>query len=300
MAENKKVAKTDESHILLVGNGINTEKRLEWKKLLKHIQDNVADNNQANIDVENSEISSTLLYDYLAINSKERVAKLALDFSKNTSKGDSALINKIWDIYDVVLTTNFDKTLSISEKDLYANLAKKRRSNLSRRLEFQHNNRLKKLYYIHGSYESNESICLGLVQYVDSLISIYNRVKGKFFLKKSSTRTWIDYFFMPNTTIDILGFGFSDAEIELWWIFEQRASLIKEGQLENNNIRFFDFNAHTHDSNKNDDKNLLLEAFCSEVPVNYVSIEKTEESEKYKSFYKSVIDTLSKEYTHEN
>ena len=52
--------------------------------------------------------------------------------------------------------------------------------------------------------------------------------------------------------------------------------------------------------NKNDDKNLLLEAFCSEVPVNYVSIERTEESEKYKSFYKSVIDTLSKEYTHEN
>lgn len=295
MAEHKKVAKTDESHILLVGNGINTENRLEWKKLLKHIQDDVADNNQANIDVENSEISSILLYDYLAINSKERVAKLALDFSKNTSKGDSALINKIWDIYDVVLTTNFDKTLSISEKDLYANLAKKRRSNLSRRLEFQHNNRLKKLYYIHGYYESSESICLGLEQYVDSLISIYNRVKGKVFLKKSVTRTWVDYFFMPNTTIDILGFGFSDAEIELWWLLEQRASFIKQGLLKNNNVRFFDFNAHTHDSNKNDDKNLLLEAFCSEVPVNYVSIEKTEESEKYKSFYKSVIDTLSKE-----
>ena len=295
---NQKVAPCDLSHILMVGNGINTEKRLVWKDLLEKIQKNykISQNEKANrkapLDISKSSLSTLLLYDYISVDNESSVKKSLKKYCNEEYKADKDYVKQIWGVYDVVMTTNFDKNLHISKTDLYKNLSLKRKSNLARRVEFQFRKRKKKLYYIHGYFETKESINLGLTQYIDSIVSIYSRVKGKYFSDKNKNKAktpdaWVDFFFTDNTTIDILGFGFWDSEIDLWWILEQRNKMIKDGNLKNNRIRYFDF---TEKKEINDDRNILLETF------NVVVKQQLIKEKKYKEAYQNTLVKLAEEY----
>ena len=74
MAENKKVAKTDESHILLVGNGINDcndnqKNSIQWDEMLDNVQEKLIAKNQLDedkkISANDKSVSPTVLFESL-------------------------------------------------------------------------------------------------------------------------------------------------------------------------------------------------------------------------------------------
>lgn len=142
-----------------------------------------------------------------------------------------------------------------------------------------------KLWKIHGDFERLPSIMLGFDQYCGSLSRLSNYIKGtykssgtnekkekicdKTIIKKCQDKdfdnlSWIELFF--NSNLFIVGLGMNFSEIDLWWIINQRARLIKGyPNAINNKIYFL--------STKYDDCDVLsilkkFDVVCNEIPLN--------------------------------
>ena len=120
MAENKKVAKTDESHILLVGNGINDsndnqKNSIQWNEMLDNVQEKLITKNQLDedkkISANDKSVSPTVLFESLCKDT-ERTTEIKKIVQEYVS-GKSVDIEKLglWSLYQTILTTNFDDNL---------------------------------------------------------------------------------------------------------------------------------------------------------------------------------------------
>lgn len=173
--------------------------------------------------------------------------------------------------YDDVLTTNYDFSLEKSIEPNFERLKHKAALNKQeRRFSLKRCYKLKpvtKFWHIHGElYDSRkhsedgksypeESIMIGYEHYASYLEKIQENIKGKSGSQKTDNQSltirirdkkqspyWTDIFFTHN--VDIIGQTVDFSENHLWWIFNYRANLIREGiskngVLINNRIRFF-------------------------------------------------------------
>ena len=213
----------NQNRILLVGNGINDAQKIEWDRMLLYIQEELL--NEGAIEssdvIKNIDsISPTLFLE--SLNKKVETGKIQ-DLVKEYVADKSNFVHKLWKIYNVILTTNFDNNLVISNsKILEVNEGSKEKvllnakSFLYRRLDFTYNKVLKTLFFVHGYFKNPKSICLSFEQYSNNLKLIENHViqyyseKNKSKKRNRKSISWIDYFFMENITIDIMGLSLCD------------------------------------------------------------------------------------------
>lgn len=287
MAEHKKVAKTDESHILLVGNGINDcndnqKNSIQWDEMLDNVQEKLIAKNQLDedkkISANDKSVSPTVLFESLCKDT-ERTTEIKKIVQEYVS-GKSVDIEKLglWSLYQTILTTNFDDNLikcapkgkktsqpTVSNKDRY----------LSCRMDLALSN---KLFFIHGYYNNPETICLGYDQYIKNLTKIQSFVTNYYSEKNKKiisyrgknqrlVQSWVDFFFEPNTTIDILGLSLCQEEIDLWWLLKHRSKVFK--RLQNNHIRYFDLQRYANvDETKNTIRNKEIRAKKNHFRIN--------------------------------
>jgi hypothetical protein len=173
--------------------------------------------------------------------------------------------------YDDILTTNYDYSLEksvlsdfIVQKKKFAQNNQERKLSLKRCYKF---NIKTKFWHIHGElFDSRkhsltsksypeESIMIGYEHYTAYLEKIQENIKGKGGTQKTDNQSltvriknskespfWTDIFFTHN--LDIIGQTIDFSENHLWWIFNYRANLMREGVSKNgvhinNVIRFF-------------------------------------------------------------
>jgi len=282
----KKTKLADTSHVLLVGNGINDAQKISWNNMLNFVQDQLKLSEDERIIAGQTEVSPTLLFDFLCLRKNTNDVR---SFVKEYISDKSNFVKKVWNMYDIVLTTNFDDNLYVNARIDDAHLQSKgellERNSVHRmHIKFTYNSSQKFLYFLHGYYKNPETICLGLDQYFDNLRRIRDYALNSFFKGKSHKKvSWVDFFFTDNTTIDILGFSFCASEIDLWWILEKRKELRKEGKLKNNVIRYFDLKeGENEEFNKVlADKHRIFKAFD-------VDVEKIEGVKSYNSDFYSL------------
>lgn len=306
--------KTDESHILLVGNGINICKKsndtpIKWSEILNEAQTSLIPiflEEKNKIDAKNTSISSTLLFESLCNEKTEKGVRKKVREIIEQSNNDIYDFG-LWDIYDTILTTNFDDNLvktapkgksrtepQIINKDKY----------LSRRVDLPLS---KKIFYIHGFYKIPESICLGFDHYITNLTKIqsfaktnYPNPKSKKFISqkegKRKSISWVDYFFAENTSIDIVGLNLCSEEIDLWWLLKHRSKY--SSLLKNNIIRYYDLDTSPKDDVQKSirDKKIILNSMNVEV----VPITHSETCKAYdKFFYEQCFKTIKNFYKKE-
>lgn len=314
--------KKDDSHILLVGNGINICKEandmpIKWHEILDKIQDSLVPGfleSENKINAENTSISSTLLFESLCNEKTEKGVREKVREIIEQSNNDTYDFG-VWDIYDTILTTNFDDNLiktapkgksrnepKIFNKDKY----------LSRRFDLPLS---KKIFYIHGFYKIPESICLGFDHYITNLTKIQSFAKTnypnpkseKFISQKEGKRksiSWVDYFFAENTSIDIVGLNLCSEELDLWWLLKHRSKY--SSFLKNNKIRYYDLDnfldtgkSKEENQEKNNsirDKKIILNSMNVEV----VPITHSEACKAYdKVFYEQCFKTIKNFYKRE-
>ena len=116
----------------------------------------------------------------------------------------------------------------------------------------------KNFWQIHGEIRRPATIMLGLDHYCGSIGKIDSYIKGNYryvidgkeIIEKSivqkfesnsfNNSSWIELFFISN--IHILGFTLDFSEIDLWWIINKRARLMKSKRLKKkikNQIHFY-------------------------------------------------------------
>ncbi len=269
--------------ILLAGNGINDAQKISWNNLLCYVQNKLVKNGnfseENEIDIKQSKISPTLVFEFLCKIDKNTSESAVRNIVKDYVEDKSNFVPKLWGIYDVILTTNFDNNLVISKSGTTENEKNPKEKKLTyekkflyRRLDFTYNKSDKKIFFIHGYYQKPETICLGFDQYTDNLKRIENFIVENYSINKpfkSSKRrksiSWIDYFFMDDTDIDVLGMNLTSDEIDLWWILNHRAKVFNK--LKNNHIHYYDLaNDKTCENIKrNYEKKMLLDSMKVEV-----------------------------------
>ncbi|MCR4734524.1 MAG: hypothetical protein K5829_05935 [Treponema sp.] len=245
-----------EKRILLAGNGISDAQKIDWSDMLSFIQEKLF----AEQKIQESEkiedinsISPTLFFESLAKKAEkqsEREKELRL-LVKEYVGDKSNFVHKLWQIYNIILTTNFDNNLVISKADIIENELDPKEKHLTyedrflyRRLNFTYDKSLKSVFFIHGYFKNPDTICLGYEQYTDNLKKIEDFViknySDKNYKKKKNNKSisWIDYFFKDNTTIDILGLSLCNEEIDLWWILNYRKKILH--RIKNNRINYYD------------------------------------------------------------
>jgi len=306
--------KTDESHILLVGNGINICKKsndtpIKWSEILNEAQTSLIPiflEEKNKIDAKNTSISSTLLFESLCNKNTEQTVRESVRKTIEQSTNDIYDFG-VWDIYDTILTTNFDDNLiktapkgksrnepKIINKDKY----------LSRRFDLPLS---KKIFYIHGFYKIPESICLGFDHYITNLTKIQSFVKSnypnpkskKFISQKEGKRksiSWVDYFFAENTSIDIVGLNLCSEEIDLWWLLKHRSKY--SSLLKNNIIRYYDLDTSLKDDVQKSirDKKIILNSMNVEVvPITHSETCKAYDKFFYEQCFKKIKNFYKKE-----
>lgn len=264
----------NENRILLVGNGINDAQKISWNDMLNFIQDKLIAEGKIKekekIVAGQTSVSPTLLFDSLC-KKNDVNEEILRELVKNYVENKSNFVKKLWGLYDIILTTNFDANLIVNIK---GDETKKLTSNLSplyRYITFNYENTSKKLYFIHGYHQSPETICLGLNQYTENLQKIRSHVLNLYPLdakktvknasgKKSKT-AWVSYFFKENTTVDILGLNLCPEEIDLWWLLTHRNKYFQNNST--NIVRYFDLEkVVSEDDNKRlSDRKTLLQSF---------------------------------------
>lgn len=314
--------KKDESHILLVGNGINICKKsndtpIKWSEILNEAQTSLIPiflEEKNKIDAENTSISSTLLFESLCNEKTEKGVRKKVREIIEQSNNDIYDFG-VWDIYDTILTTNFDDNLIKTAPKGKSHIAEKiynKDKYLSRRVDLPLS---KKIFYIHGFYKIPESICLGFDHYITNLTKIQSFAKTnypnpkseKFISQKEGKRksiSWVDYFFAENTSIDIVGLNLCSEELDLWWLLKHRSKY--SSLLKNNIIRYYDLDnfldtgkSKEENQEKNNsirDKKIILNSMNVEV----VPITHSETCKAYdKFFYEQCFKTIKNFYKRE-
>ncbi len=250
--KNKVSPLRNESRILLAGNGISDAQKISWKNILSFVQDKLVESKQ--IEAENKieafeNLSPTIFLESLCkrISDSKEIQKLVKEYIADKSN----FVHKLWNLYNVILTTNFDNNLVINKVKLLENESDPKEKELTykdkflyRRLDFTYDKHQKTIFFIHGYFKQPSTICLSFEQYTKNLKRIEDFViqdySEKNFEKKKNRKSvsWLEYFFKDNTTIDILGLSLCNDEIDLWWILNYRKTILN--RLKNNQINYYD------------------------------------------------------------
>ena len=327
MSRNKNVAKSNESHILLVGNGINDsndnqKNSIQWNEMLDNVQEKLITKNQLDedkkISANDKSVSPTVLFESLCQGDERtsEIKKYVQDYVSGKTVDISSL--ELWNLYHTILTTNFDDNLikcAPKGKKTSLPIVYNKDRYLSRRMDLALSN---KIFFIHGYYKNPETICLGYDHYIKNLTKIQSFVanyysetsKKAISYRRNSKRkvqSWVDFFFEPNTTIDILGLSLCQEEIDLWWLLKHRAKVFD--CLQNNHIHYFDLQRYDNgDETKNAIRNKEIRAKKIVLESMHVDVETIGNAKTYnEAYYKSCIEKIkeldaqrNKKFTHEN
>ena len=298
-----------ERRVLLTGNGISDAQKISWNDMLSYIQEKLIQKNK-NSESEKIEeinnISPTLFFESLCKKSADqnKTEKELRSLVKEYVGDKSNFVHKLWNIYNVILTTNFDNNLVISKADMIENDEDPKEKHLTyennlqfRRLDFIYDKIQKSIFFIHGYFKNPSTICLGYEQYTENLNKIENFVVQKYSEKNYKNKTenksvsWIDYFFKENTTIDILGLSLCDEEIDLWWILNYRKKILQ--RIKNNTINYYDIPVDCIEDNSVKAKRTAKQKILESFGINVVQIEK---AKKYNSdFYSLCLKKIKEE-----
>jgi len=254
-------------HTILFGNGINrlTPTNISWNQLL----DKIKGTNKFKDDI----LPNTMIYERIVLQRlsknkdilkdefevKSDIANLLADISANevylelfsltaqhyiTTNYDYGFVTSILSLPEILLPIE-----EYSTEDVYSIRRLKRIKN-SKEAE-------KNYWQIHGEIRKPATIMLGLDHYCGSIGRIDSYIKGfyryssdgqeilensigqKFQDNSFNNSSWIELFFTSN--IHAIGFTFDFSEIDLWWVLNKRARMMK-GPLSSkikNEIHFY-------------------------------------------------------------
>ncbi len=268
---------------LLLGNGLNRSEKcsVSWIKLLEDLQ--------TPEDAQFFENSLTFGYDLTAIKSQAAPEKADLK-QIVAGKVESDFVQKLKDgslkpektlhagflrlPFDTILTTNYDYILERIADPAFEPQRSTKETLYSRyRYQLAGN---KPVYHIHGEAKYRKSICLGFEHYAGSLEKIRGdlvRTTGKnnfrlmdVLKNGEQPPEWYYRFFTDD--VYMVGFGFDESELDLWWLLDYRRSESKIWNLVRNRIVYFDTDEQKNrESTQCRRRNALLEAFGVEVVV---------------------------------
>ncbi len=240
-------------HTILFGNGINRllPTNISWNQLLNKIK---GSNKFKDSTLPNTMIYERIILQRLSIHKdilkdefevKTDIARLLSEISASeiyielfnlaaqhyiTTNYDYGLVTSISSLPEIVLPIE-----EYSTEDVYSIRRLKRIKNSKERE--------KNLWQIHGEIRKPATIMLGLDHYCGSIGKIDGYIKGfyrytldgkeiledsiekKFEGNSFNNSSWIELFFTSN--IYIIGFTFDYSEIDLWWILNKRARMMK-------------------------------------------------------------------------
>jgi hypothetical protein len=235
------------------GNGLNLANgsQLNWKNLLEGIAHDV------NVDCSHllNENKYTMAYEKMIVSprSDEEIIKKAI-IEKLEMAQPSHIYQKLACLgADHYLTTNYEHLLNATfvhedqkefseheEEDVYS---------IRRHHEITINHtQTIKIWNIHGSIKKYKSLMLGYDHYCGSIGKIDAYLKGTYtwedhqkiintprmdekLVKGFDDTSWIELFFKSN--MHIIGFGMSFDELDIWWLLNRRARMMKNHKIEN-------------------------------------------------------------------
>lgn len=242
---------------IFYGNGLNyhpdtQNKSVTWGELLKDIM-----NGQSFIT---DFLPNTLSYERIRLNwnknphnlqhLKNRIKELLENQPANSYYEEILKID-----CDNYITTNYDyainKTFLNSDQQNYeSNNSSEELYSIRRNTSLINNqDKIKKIWNIHGELSNPKSIMLGLNHYSGSIGKIAAYLKGTYDFRYKGQKnevnkieeklngkpydgySWIELFF--NSNIHIIGFGLDFSEIDLWWLLTKRSRLIENGLIIN-------------------------------------------------------------------
>jgi hypothetical protein len=280
--------------VILAGNGVNrVDQNESWESLLNSLIDLTGNNIQLN------EKPFPLLYEEILMTLQKSKTKteddlLDIIIEKIRKIQINEIHQKITEIFDVILTTNYDYTFekALSVDELYKTSTREVLYSLYRCIEIGNI----KIWHIHGEANKPKSICLGYERYGANIQKTRNLIISgdekkkidpmkKRLLNNSNLKiSWVDYFFSEN--IYIVGLGLDFQEIDLWWLLDFRAREINKGTKKiNNKIVYY------CSTNEKISRIQVLKS----MHVDVIQIEITQEN--YKSFYFEVINRIERDFT---
>ncbi len=228
--------------VLLLGNGINRSFAMNsWENMLEVLQNHFRTHH-----LEAKEMPfpmQAILYTENKIREGVKViADNVLDVNVPTPLRE--MLEEIFDIgFDAILTTNYSYELEACLADDFKieQLPRKYQNHTGYQDQadvkfllhtfnrFEHHNLTQRIWHIHGEGRKTGSIVLGH-EYYGKLIGKYREyIKEQEYFRKEipkrgiEIKSWIDLFMYGD--VHILGFGFDYAEIDLWWLLNEKFSM---------------------------------------------------------------------------
>jgi len=292
---------------VLFGNGLNRvgESQLEWTELINKIK---APNEFINGKLPNTFVYERALFQKDSLQDIKELEKKIKVYISDLLK--DIKVNKLYqNLLDLnfynYITTNYDNIfLNYILKDgkFHSQSTNKESTYSLRRKEsiFENNNKERcRIWNIHGSIKRPSSIMLGIDHYCKSVSKIDDYVNGKYEFnginKKSNKKltdkimnvdfddySWVELFF--NSNIHIVGFSLDYCEIDLWWIINKRARLLRDNRFKNslkNKVYFYD-------SCIDPEKEGLLKSLNVEV----IKTEREDCKDAWMNYYYSVFENI--------
>ena len=167
--------------------------------------------------------------------------------------------------------------------------------NIEAHFTFVNGEKKNRLWNMHGSFDIEECIMLGLYEYCESVTKLKGMFKRMFELPNGHLNTEIDRkswpYVMLHSNVYILGFGLGYEEIDLWYFLTVRKRLIREKFNEKNTIVYYTIN----DNNIDIGKKKLLEAL--DVRVETIPFDWSENA--YDRAYNEIYKRIKSEMTHD-
>jgi len=294
---------------VLFGNGINRvgESPIVWTELLDSIKiPNLFDNGK---------LPNTFIYERALLQKepfqdlKELEKKVKNDISKLfDDKAINDLYKKLFQLnISNYMTTNYDNIFlnTIIKNGKFTSYSSNKESAYSLRrktLIYDNNeNERCKIWNIHGSINRPSTIMLGIDHYCKSVSKIYDYVNGKYEfnrINKTSHRkltdkimkndfdgySWVELFF--NSNIHIIGYSLDYSEIDVWWILNKRARLLRDYRYKKN----LENKVYFYDSCITSEKEGLLKSLNVEV----IKCKREESNNGWMRYYDSVFENIHK------
>ena len=144
-----------------------------------------------------------------------------------------------------------------------------------------------RLWNMHGSFDIEERIMLGLYEYCESV----TKLKRMFELSNGLLKAEIDKnswpYVMLHSNVYILGFGLGYEEIDLWYFLTIRKRLIREKIIERNKIIYYSINDNSLDIGKAK----LLEALDVEV----INVDFDWSEKAYEKAYNDIYERIKEQ-----
>lgn len=291
-------------HTLLLGNGLNRlSLQADWGELLQRLA------NRQGVPGDNSSMAETpfsLYFEHLyaATADANRGSKKYNSSEHQVKKQIAKLLDdvpshklhvKFVELFDVILTTNYDYTLEciLGPFSEDGTLHPETRYSLFRRS--LHGK--KAIWHVHGELNRPNSLVLGYDHYVGYVQKIRNYVTagitianypGSFrspfkqgvtdFESHSKYFSWVDHFLRD--TVHIVGLGLDFSEIDLWWLLLHKW---RRGSSRSGKTYFYDLKST---DGRNNSRNSLLKSFG--VTLDLVA------AKNYEAGYRKIYEIIQK------